>query len=95
MSDDPANHRLEHLQIVTVTEACRICRVEIEFVRELVVEGVFEMPGDEPSSWQFDADQLAQLIKAARLARDLRVNPPGIALALELLNALDRARSGR
>ena len=75
---------------ITVVEACRICRVEIDFVESLVLEGVFEFENPEPADWTLDARELSQLRRAARLAADLGVNPPGIALALELLGRLQQ-----
>ena len=67
---------------VSIEEACRICHVEVEFFYALVDEGVFES-NDEIINLR-DA-QLARLKKASRLYHDLGVNPPGIALVLELL----------
>lgn len=77
---------------VTITEACRICQIELDLFHDLVIEGVFEFSVPDSSSWLLDAGQLALLRKAARLHRDLGVNPPGIALALELMAALERRR---
>ena len=72
----------EVLGQVSVEEACRICHVEVEFFYALVDEGVFDY-GSEIITLR-DA-QLARLKKASRLYNDLGVNPPGIALVLELL----------
>ena len=81
------------LETITILEACRICRVEITFIEALVMEGVLEFESDDPSSWIFDPAQLRSLSKAARLHTDLGVNTPGIAVILDLLDALDQARS--
>ena len=82
----------ETISSVNVEEACRICRVDIDLFHELVVEGIFEFSSRDSSYWTLDSEQLAMLRKAARLHHDLGVNPPGIALALELMNALRQAQ---
>lgn len=82
----------ETLNGVNVEEACRICQVESELFHALVSEGIFEFSSRDSSYWRLDQTQLAMLKKAARLHRDLGVNPPGIALVLDLLAALGRGR---
>lgn len=72
---------------VSIEEACQICHIEVEFFHALVDEGVFDISGEAPSLR--DA-QLARLKKASRLYNDLGVNPPGIALVLELLERAQR-----
>jgi chaperone modulatory protein CbpM len=91
-SSPAPSHRAERIGEVSTEEACRICHIEIEFVHSLVMEGVFEVESDDPSSWRFNPNALADLRKATRLFHDLGVNPPGIALALELLKMLQRSR---
>ena len=59
-----------------------------------MVEGIFEFSSRDSSYWTLGPEQLAMLRKAARLHRDLGVNPPGIALALELMSALEQGRRG-
>ena len=84
----------ETISPVNVEEACRICQVDIDLFHELVVEGIFEFSSRDSSYWTLGPEQLAMLRKAARLHRDLGVNPPGIALALELMSALEQGRRG-
>lgn len=75
----------ETIGAVNVEEACRICQVELELFHEFVMEGVLEFSSRDSSYWVLDTQQLSTLKKAARLHRDLGVNPPGIALVLELM----------
>ena len=80
---------------VDVVQACRICRIEVGFIEALVLEGVIDVEHHDPAGWRFDALQMRRLGKAARLHRTLGVNPPGIALALELMQMLDESRGRR
>lgn len=75
---------------VSLADACRVCRVREAWVIEFVEEGVAE-PRTVPSGgWHFDATALRRLRVAARLRRDLGVNPAGAALALQLMDELER-----
>lgn len=73
----------------TVTEFSRICGVEVELVREMVVEGVIEPEEHGVDDWRFTGETLVRAQCALRLVRDLHVNWPGAALALDLLDELD------
>ena len=75
----------EEITRVGLHEACQLCHVEIEFLYALIEEGALETVGEEPI---LDRSQLARLRKAARLHHDLGVNPPGIALVLDLMDQL-------
>ncbi|MFA5901697.1 MAG: chaperone modulator CbpM, partial [Hyphomicrobium sp.] len=74
-------------------ELTRTCRVHAEWVIELVDEGVIE-PRGQPEAvstpqWRFSATSIVRVEKARRLQRDLGVNMPGVALALQLLDRID------
>lgn len=73
---------LEPLEQLTIEQACQLCSVEVEFFHALVAEGVFDI---SRSTTVLLAPDLVRLRKAARLHLDLDVNPPGIALVLDLL----------
>ncbi len=83
----------ETIVSVNAEEACQICQVDVTLLHELVIEGVFEFSADDAAVWLLDAHQLATLKKAARLHQDLGINPPGIALALELMAQLETNNS--
>ncbi|NUZ04144.1 chaperone modulator CbpM [Piscinibacter koreensis] len=77
---------------LTLAELCRACRVtEIE-IREWVVEGVLEPTGGS-GDWRFGGTALRRSRLAARLSRDLAVNPAGVALALDLLDEIAALRA--
>ena len=84
----------------TLRDMCRICGVHAQFLMDLVQEGVIApepppgrraRPG-KPAQWQFDGVAVVRVQRAVRLQEDLGVNLPGVALALELLDELERLR---
>jgi len=77
---------------VSFSELCRFCDVDAELVVDMVREGVIEPAGGEPWEFQGIAVRKAQVV--VRLIRDLDLNLPGAALALELLEELEAARRG-
>jgi chaperone modulatory protein CbpM len=80
---------LEESEEVTLADLTRSCRVHAEWVLELVEEGVLEPIQPGGPQWRFAATSVVRVRKAQRLQRDLGVNLPGIALALELLDRID------
>ena len=74
---------------LTLSEFSRACGVEVEVVREMVVEGVVEPSEEQGREWRFSNEALHRAQCALRLVRDLRVNWSGAALALDLLDRLD------
>jgi chaperone modulatory protein CbpM len=80
-------HLLGETDWITVTEICRLCRIDLTAVAELADLGVVSPRGFTPEEWQFPATALPRLRTAGRLMRDLGVNVSGAALAVELLEA--------
>jgi chaperone modulatory protein CbpM len=83
---------------LTLVELCRTCHLPVERVCALVDEGIIEPLGrGEPAGWRFRWISVRRVRCALRLERDLGVNLAGAALALELLEELNRlrARQGR
>lgn len=76
----------------TLREFCRACGVESELVIEMVREGVIEPAAATEAEWRFHGHALVRAQRALRLVRDLDVNWPGAALALDLLDELERRR---
>ena len=81
----------EHTRF-TLREFCSVCGVQTEKVLEMVEEGVIEPQGPRPDDWVFPGRALVRAQAALRLVHDLRVNWPGAALALDLLEDLERLR---
>ena len=76
-----------------VEELSRSCRCSVELIVSLVHEGAIPAQGERPQDWRFGGEELARARRAVRLARELDINPPGIALALDLLEEIDRLRA--
>jgi len=72
----------------TLTELCQACDAEETHVLAWVFEGVLEPEGASPQDWRFGGESLRRARLALRLARDLEINPPGVALALDLLDEI-------
>ena len=86
---------LDERSAFTLHELCRACGVHAELVIEMVDEGVLEPRGAAPAEWRFPGSAVTRAQKALKLTRDLRVNWPGAALALDLLEEIEQLRPER
>jgi chaperone modulatory protein CbpM len=77
----------------SLSEACRLCKVEDKLIKEMVQEGLICPAGSSSRDWHFGAQELKRIQITVRLQRDLGVNLPGAALALDLLEELEHLRS--
>jgi chaperone modulatory protein CbpM len=77
----------------TLSEACQLCKVKDRLVKEMIREGLLTPAGSSAQEWRFGAQELKRIQITIRLQRDLRVNLPGAALALDLLEELDQLRN--
>ena len=75
---------------LSLRELCDACAVHAEFITELVNEGVIEPSGFDKSHWCFSGVSLHRIRTAKHLQRDLGVNLAGVALALDLLDEMQR-----
>jgi chaperone modulatory protein CbpM len=78
---------------LTLLELCQASYSEESHVVTWVLEGVLEPLGDSPRDWRFRGDSLRRACMARRLSHDLEINPPGVALALDLLDEIARLRA--
>lgn len=83
---------LDERAVFTLRELCHACGVHAELVIEMVDEGLIEPRGAVPAEWRFSGSAVTRAQKALTLVRDLRVNWPGAALALDLLEEVERLR---
>jgi len=72
---------------IAASEICRLCRIELEDVRELAALGLVAARETVSGQWELAATALPRLRVVGRLMRDLGVNVSGAALAVELLEA--------
>ena len=78
---------------LTLVELCRACRAEEEQVRVWVVEGVLTPLGASPPEWRFAGASLRRARLALTLTRELEVNAPGVALALDLMDEIEALKA--
>ena len=77
----------------SLREVCERCGMPAEQVIEFVDFGIAEPEGESTREWHFTPAQLFRLNRALRLQRDLEINLPGLALALDLLEEIDSLHS--
>ena len=77
---------------MSLAELCHACGTERELVVQLVEHGVVEPQGAGPQAWVFAGTSLQRTRVALRLLRDLELNLPGAALAVDLLDEIARLR---
>ncbi len=74
---------------MSLAELARACRTREETIHLWVVEGVLQPIGDSPPTWRFAGASLRRAKLAITLTRELEINPPGVALALDLMDRID------
>ncbi len=74
-------------------EICHTCNTSEDVLIQLVDHGIIEPRGDSPEEWRFDSRMVVVAKRAARLRRDLDLEWEGIALALTLLEEVEKLRS--
>jgi chaperone modulatory protein CbpM len=77
----------------TLVELCRVTGASEDELTLWVSEGVFDPNGNGPQDWRFSGASLRRVRTAQRLAHDLQINAPGIALILDLLDEIDALRA--
>jgi chaperone modulatory protein CbpM len=94
MSEEPRRGEIvEFSSACTLEELCSSCRVEADWVAALVEQGALEPSGQTRSEWRFTRLSVVRVAKARRLERDLELNPPGLAVVLDLLDDLEELRA--
>ena len=77
--------------LLTIQDLSRMCAVDERHIVELVEEGVLNVV-EYRSEWHFTGAALRRARLAVRLERDLELNLPGVALALDLVEELQQLR---
>ena len=77
---------------ITIVELCRSCAVETTLVEAMIDEGILEPVGKRGGDWCFSYISVKRTRTVVHLQRDLGVNLAGAALAIELLERLERLR---
>lgn len=84
---------LEETTTLGLGELSGACAVQADYIIELVEQGVIEPVNYRRTRWQFTGENLTRARRAVALQRDLGLNMQGAALALDLLDELDRLRT--
>lgn len=82
----------EEYAVLSIDELSRLCSVDRTYIVELVEEGVLSVIQVDASEWRFPGAALRRARIALRLQRDLEINLPGVALALELMENIEQLR---
>ncbi|MEP6874485.1 MAG: chaperone modulator CbpM [Burkholderiales bacterium] len=93
MSHDYTVAIVEEELHLTLVELCRACRTEEEQVRVWVVEGVLTPIGASPPEWRFAGASLRRARLALTLTRELEINAPGVAFALDLMDEIEALKA--
>jgi chaperone modulatory protein CbpM len=75
----------------SLADLCRVCGVQERLVVEIVKEGVVE-PIGTTGDWRFTGIAVTRIQRVLQLQEEFDVNLPGAALALELLEEIERLR---
>ncbi len=71
---------------VSLIELCRICGSPEGWIVDLVDEGILEPVGGTQTAWRFESHSITIVQKVQRFQKDLRLNLPGVALVLSLVD---------
>ncbi len=92
-TDILCGHIIENETRLTLRQLCDACAVRAEYIVELVDEGFIAPSGVEKSHWCFSGVSMQRVQKAKRLQQDLGINLAGVALAVELIDEIERLRA--
>ncbi len=82
----------ESTEYLTLVEVSQCVHLATETVVTIVEHGIVEPRGARPQDWRFAPTALGVLRRATRLQRDLELDWPAVALALELIDELELLR---
>ena len=80
---------LEEDSEVTLAQLCEACAVRQEAIEAMMEEGIVVATGGGVSPWRFTRSTVVRVRTVLRMQRDLEVNLPGAALALDLLERIE------
>ncbi|RUR13746.1 chaperone modulator CbpM [Legionella sp. km772] len=78
-------------ETLSFKEVCHKYNIPQELLLEMMEYGIFSTSSNGKEN-QLDAKDLRRMESAFRLHRDLEINLPGVALALELLDEIEGLR---
>ena len=78
---------------ISLDQLCHACAQHKETVVAMVEEGILKPVAADATHWRFTATSIRRVRTAVRLQRDLEVNLAGAALALQLIDRIERLRT--
>jgi chaperone modulatory protein CbpM len=78
---------------ITIVQLCKSCAIEAELVERLVAEGIIEPSRQEGKTLYFPQSCMKRTRIVVSLRSDLGVNLAGAALALELLERIEKLQT--
>lgn len=84
---------IEETTTISFNEVCRKYNIPKELLIEMIEQGLFPNQTTQIEQITLDQKALRRLESAFRLHRDLGINMPGVALALELLEEIEKMRN--
>jgi chaperone modulatory protein CbpM len=82
----------ENSYYLTLVEVTECVRLNVDTVITIVDCGIVAPRGEQPEQWIFEPQMVTLIKRACRLQRDLELDWPAVALALELIEQLQRLR---
>jgi len=83
----------DDLTAISTRQLCRICSLETSMVERLIEEGIIEPTRKKDETLYFPPSSLKRTRVVMTLRSDLGVNLAGAALALELLERIEKLQS--
>ena len=87
------NHLTSEKADLTIDDFCQRCGLSRDVVTTYIREGLISVSGPDTESWKFTRTHIVHLQKAHRLEKDLRLNPAGSVLVLELQAQIERLQA--
>lgn len=78
---------------MTFIELCHASNAPQDQLIAWIHEGILNPVGQSPDDWRFMGNSLRRAKLASKLAQDLEINTPGVAMVLELLEEIERLRN--
>jgi chaperone modulatory protein CbpM len=91
MAKDIHTEILDEAEYLTREEIARLCRVDVSWIDEMIAHGVIAPV--QQTTMHFSAVTITTIRKARRLEQDFALNMSGVALALDLLEEIERLRA--
>lgn len=77
----------------TTKAVCKSYKLNQSTVGEMVSWGIAEPSGNKPEKWLFSHKDFERIGRASRFNKELEINIPGAALALQLLEDIQNLRN--